>query len=62
MNNFELQNMNVTSLSMREMKETNGGFIGIILLGLVQIAVVGTLALGIVGNYERGYDQGKEAE
>lgn len=54
--------MNVTSLSLKEMKETNGGFIGIILLGLIQIAVVGLLGIGILGSYQKGYNQALEEE
>ena len=54
--------MEVTSLSDKEMKETNGGIIGLILLYILQATVVGTLCWGIVGNYEKGYNQAQAEE
>ncbi|WP_338409574.1 bacteriocin [uncultured Flavobacterium sp.] len=56
---MNLESLNLVELNAQEVQETEGGFlwaVGLIIAGVYQAAVVGTLAAGVVGSFQGGYN------
>ena len=49
--------MNVTSLSMKELNETNGGIIGLLIAYIVIEGGLGLLYGNLFLSFQKGYDQ-----
>lgn len=54
-----LSNYGVASIDTEEMKETNGGFLPLLIQGYIVYKVGKFVYESIEGAYEAGYDQGK---
>lgn len=56
MKNLNLKEFGFEDLSNKEKKETNGGFITLLVAHALQAALVAGLGAGIVGSFEAGYN------
>lgn len=56
---MNLEKLNLVELDAQEVKETEGGFLGLVTLGIAyayQAVVVSGLAAGVAGSFQGGYN------
>jgi hypothetical protein len=56
---MSLENLNLVELNAQEVQEVEGGFlwaVGLVVAGVYQAAVVGSLAAGVVGSFQGAYN------
>lgn len=56
---MNLEKLNLVELNAQEVKETEGGLlwaVGLVVAGVYQAAVVGSLAAGVAGSFQGAYN------
>ena len=56
---MNLEKLNLVELNAQEVKETEGGLlwaVGLVIAGVYQAAVVGSLAAGVAGSFQVAYN------
>lgn len=56
MNYLKLSSLDLKELDASEQKETDGGFLGLVLAYGLQAALVGSLAAGVYASFKTGYN------
>lgn len=54
---MKLENLNLVELNAQEQKETEGGFLGLLLVA-VPFVVAAAATIGVAGNFQEGYHAG----
>lgn len=56
--NMELKSINVVPLTRKEMTETEGGIIGLVIAYLIQATIISTIVVTVASSFQKGFNQG----